>query len=227
MDMPGQVRQLQAGLGHRFADPALLERALRHRSLGARNNERLEFLGDGLLNFVIASALYAARPDAPEGDLSRLRATLVREATLADVAQELRLGDLVELGEGERASGGHRRSSIRADALEAVLGAIYLDAGFDVAAQVIRRLWAGRIEALPDAESLKDPKTRLQEWLQGRGLALPEYALETVTGPAHKQQFTASCTVGAHVSRGTAGSRRKAEQAAARAALTQLEQTDG
>lgn len=226
MAEPLPLRQLQDSLGHRFANPDWLDLALRHRSLGARNNERLEFLGDGLLNFVIASALYEARPDVPEGDLSRLRATLVRESTLAEIAKRLGLGDLVALGDGERASGGHRRSSIRADAMEAVLGAVYLDAGFEAAAGVVRRLWADRIHALPDAETLKDAKTRLQEWLQARGQALPAYALVEVSGPEHRQQFTATCTTAGHVSRGSASSRRKAEQAAARDALAHLEQAD-
>ena len=220
--MPDPAAQLQTAIGHQFVAPELLATALRHRSLGSHNNERLEFLGDGLLNFVIAHVLFEARPDVPEGDLSRLRATLVRESTLARVAQTLGLGDLVELGQGERASGGHRRASIRADALEAVLGAVHLDAGFDAAAGVVRKLWAEELAKLPDAESLKDSKTRLQEWLQGRGLALPVYEVISEVGPVHKREFVAQCSCVGVRRDGEGSSRRKAEQNAAAACLQHL-----
>lgn len=220
--MPDALAQLQTAIGHQFEAPDLLAKALRHRSVGAHNNERLEFLGDGLLNFVIAHALYQARPDVPEGDLSRLRATLVRESTLARVAQGLKLGDLVELGQGERASGGHRRASIRADALEAVIGAVYLDGGFDSAAGVVKTLWRDELTTLPDAESLKDSKTRLQEWLQARGLALPVYRVISESGPVHKRQFIAECQCATVACQGEGSSRRKAEQNAAAACLAQL-----
>ena len=223
--MPERLAQLQTAIGHQFADTRLLTTALRHRSVGSHNNERLEFLGDGLLNFVIAHVLFDARPDVPEGDLSRLRATLVRESTLARIAQCLNLGDLVDLGQGERASAGHRRPSIRADAMEAVIGAVYLDAGFEAAAQVVRSLWAGELAALPDAESLKDSKTRLQEWLQARGRPLPKYSVVSESGPVHKRHFVAACDCGEVTQQGEGPSRRKAEQQAADACLGTLRES--
>lgn len=221
--MPDPLSALQTAIGHRFQAPELLELALRHRSTGSHNNERLEFLGDGLLNFVVAHTLFETKPDVPEGDLSRLRASLVRESTLARIAQGLSLGDLIELGQGERASGGHRRASIRADALEAVIGAVYLDAGFDAAATVVRTLWAGELAGLPDAESLKDSKTRLQEWLQARALDLPSYAVVSESGPVHKRHFVADCRCADARCQGEGSSRRKAEQNAAAACLAQLQ----
>lgn len=224
--MSQALARLQQAIGHTFAAPDLLSTALRHRSVGSHNNERLEFLGDGLLNFVIAHALYTARPDVPEGDLSRLRATLVRESTLARVALELQLGDVIDLGQGERASGGHRRPSIRADALEAIIGAVYLDAGFDAAREVVQHLWAGELASLPDAESLKDSKTRLQELLQGRGLALPAYSVVSESGPVHKRRFVAECQCDALREQGEGSSRRKAEQNAAAACLARLSEPD-
>lgn len=220
--MPNPLAALQAAIGHNFDAPDLLGQALRHRSAGSNNNERLEFLGDGLLNFVIAHTLFQNKPDVPEGDLSRLRASLVRESTLARIAQGLQLGDLIELGQGERASGGHRRPSIRADALEAVIGAVYLDAGFAAASAVVQRLWADELARLPDAESLKDNKTRLQEWLQGRGRALPVYQVVSESGPVHKRQFVAECQCDEIRCQGQGSSRRKAEQSAAAACLGQL-----
>lgn len=213
-----------ARLGYCCRDSALIDAALTHRSAGGDNNERLEFLGDGVLNCVIADLLYREFPLADEGELSRLRATLVRGESLAEIATELDLGAQLRLGPGELRSGGHRRESILADALEALFGAIYLDGGFDAARSVIERIMLARIEELPAAAELKDPKTRLQEYLQARALALPTYGLEDVEGESHNQIFTASCSVNARALRATGrgNSRRRAEQEAARHLLETL-----
>ena len=214
-------RWLEKSLRYQFDDPGLLTRALTHRSATGRNNERLEYLGDAILDFVISEAVYRQRPDADEGDLSRLRSALVKDATLASLAVDLGIGEHLILGSGERKTGGHRRRSILADALEALFGAVYLDAGFDVAKALIERIFAERLAALPDAAELRDPKTRLQEWLQARKLALPVYDLVEVTGQDHKQHFSVSCTVSelSQTTSGEASSRRDAEQKAARAML--------
>lgn len=206
------------GIDYRFADAALLEQALTHRSFGPRHYERLEFLGDSLLSMVVAEQLYLERPEAAEGDLSRLRSRLVRDVTLARLAGELNLGDYLRLGTGELKSGGFLRESILADVIEAIVGAIYLDGGFEPARRVIRALLADRLADLPDADSLKDPKTRLQERLQGRGYELPEYQVISESGADHAKRFEVECRAGALVEpvRAEAGSRRKAEQAAAR-----------
>ena len=215
---------LEKTLHYRFSDPELLTRALTHRSANGRNNERLEFLGDAVLDFVISEALYELRPDASEGDLSRLRASLVKDTSLARIATDIGLGEHLILGSGERKSGGHRRRSILADALEAIFGAVYLDAGFDESRALIERIFATRLQELPDAEELRDPKTRLQEWLQARKLALPVYDLVDVTGKAHAQTFSVTCTVTelSQTTDGMATSRRKAEQEAARHMLKLL-----
>jgi ribonuclease-3 len=212
-------------LGHRFGDPSLLEAALTHRSAGRINYERLEFLGDSVLNFVVALALFRAFPAAPEGDLSRLRAALVSSPSLAAVAAELALGDQLRLGGGELKSGGFRRDSILADSLEALFGAVYLDGGLDAAQGVIERLLGPRLQDLPSAETLKDSKTRLQEALQSRGLALPRYALEEVGGEPHEQWFVASCEAAGLQLRATGrgSSRRRAEQEAAQRVLEALQ----
>lgn len=218
------VEWLRQSLGYECRDPALFEAALTHRSAAGVHNERLEFLGDAVLNCVIAMLVFREFAAANEGDLSRLRASLVSGESLATIAAELGLGLWVRLGSGELKSGGFRRKSILADALEAVFGAIYLDAGFDAAAAVIERLFAPRLQRLPSADELKDPKTRLQEALQARGLNLPEYAVRAVTGAAHAQRFTVRCRVasaGIETS-GEGGSRRTAEQSAAQAALERL-----
>jgi len=214
-----------AALDYTFEDNGLLEQALTHRSAGNQNNERLEFLGDGVLNFIVAARLYAVFPDAPEGDLSRLRARLVRKETLASVAEEVGLGAHLVLGSGELKSGGHRRASILADALEAVVGAVYLDGGFDACEELVSRWFARRISDLPPAEELKDAKTRLQEYLQARQLQLPEYRLLTTSGADHQRRFTVSCRIpGLDLEcAGVGTSRRKAEQAAAEASLERLE----
>lgn len=211
--------QLARRLGYQFTQPDLLLTALTHRSASANNNERLEFLGDGLLNCIIAAALFKLRPDLPEGDLSRMRASLVRESTLAEVATELELGGCIILGPGE--SGSHRRASVLADTFEALLGAIYVDAGFEAVSKVVHACFARRLQNLPESDTLKDPKTRLQEYLQGRSMALPEYQLIRASGPAHQRHFVVACDVteSSWSARGEGSSRRKAEQAAAAAML--------
>ena len=215
---------LKQTLGYEFRDSSLLVQALTHRSAASRNNERLEFLGDAVLDFVASDIVYRQRSDADEGELSRLRASLVRDTTLAELATEFDLGDHLILGPGERKSGGHRRASILADALEAIFGAIYLDAGFDAAERVIRAVYSDRADRLPDADDLKDPKTRLQEWLQGDGRGLPAYRTVQVSGRAHQQVFDVSCTIAELdiVTQGQGTSRRDAEQVAASKMLEEL-----
>ena len=209
--------KLAQHLGITFNSPELLEMALRHRSAGNVNNERLEFLGDAVLNLVIANQLYALRSKAPEGELSRWRASLVREESLAIIARELDLGNYLVLGSGELKSGGFRRDSILADALEAMIGAVYLDQGFVAAQSLLIRLFERLLHDLPDAASLKDPKTRLQEWLQGNKRELPTYEVTKIRGQAHKQVFEVTCRLSdaQQTSIGSGSSRRKAEQAAA------------
>lgn len=212
------------GIAYRFENPELLRAALTHRSTSGRNYERLEFLGDSILNFVVASRLYHMRPDATEGDLSRLRSRVVRGDTLARLASGLRLGDHLIMGEGELRSGGFLRSSILADALEALFGAIYVDGGFEAAEAVIRDVCEEVIEGLPDAEELKDPKTRLQEWLQARARPLPEYELQREEGAEHAKRFVIRARLpdSEDVAEAAGSSRRKAEQAAAALLLGQL-----
>lgn len=220
------LAQLQAALGYSFVQRAHLECALTHRSFGEPNNERLEFLGDSVLNCVIAAALCRRFPGIGEGALSRMRAQLVRQEGLHEVAQRIGLGEALRLGEGERKSGGHRRPSILADALEAIFAAIFLDGGFAAARTIIEQLYAPQLDALrPDDETVKDAKTRLQEWLQARHKARPEYTLVDVTGEAHLQTFTACCALPDFglTHQGVGSSRRAAEQQAAQAALAQLE----
>ncbi|MGH8177111.1 MAG: ribonuclease III [Steroidobacter sp.] len=211
-------------LGYECRDAALLEAALTHRSAGGPHYERLEFLGDAVLNCVIAMLVFREFGAADEGDLSRFRASLVSGEALAVIAGEIELGDQLRLGSGELKSGGFRRKSILADALEALFGAIYLDGGFDAASDVIERLFAPRLDRLPTAAELKDPKTRLQESLQARGLPLPIYAVESTSGQAHNQSFEVSCSVDALGLKAAAigASRRRAEQAAAQLLLTAL-----
>ena len=195
-----------------------------HRSFGTPNNERLEFLGDGVLDFVIAAALFHRFPDLPEGDLSRLRANLVRQETLHQLASDLNIGEFLRLGEGELKSGGAQRPSILADALEAIFGAIYLDAGFAAVQTVIEKLYAPLLDALKPGQFQKDAKTRLQEWLQGRKKALPRYQLLEATGAAHEQRFEVACEIENPAVRtvGHGSSRRIAEQVAAEKALKEL-----
>ncbi|MFP4161471.1 MAG: ribonuclease III [Ectothiorhodospira sp.] len=209
-------------------DSTALRQALTHRSAASRHNERLEFLGDSVLNFVIAARLYEMRPEAPEGELSRLRAALVNKDSLAGIARERDMGALLSLGEGERKSGGHRRDSILADALEAVIGAVFVLEGFEATRTFVQALYAHRLEDLPSAESLKDPKTRLQEWLQRRGLETPAYRILEVSGKPHDQHFKAACHIPARDldALGEGSSRRRAEQAAALKALETLAATE-
>jgi ribonuclease-3 len=215
------VEWLERETGYRCRDGTLLDAALTHRSAGGANNERLEFLGDGVLNCVVADLLYRRYGDADEGELSRLRARLVRGEALAAIAAALGVGERLRLGAGELRTGGFRRRSILADALEAVFGAIYLDGGFEAAHAAIARVFAPRLDELAGATDLKDPKTRLQEYLQGRGLALPRYTVERIEGESHMQQFSVTCEVEGLALRasGQGASRRAAEQAAAQLVL--------
>lgn len=209
-------------LGYEFHSPRLLEEALTHRSSGGRHNERLEFLGDALLNCVIAEELFKAYPYATEGELSRLRASLVKEDTLARLARDLSLGDYLRLGSGELKSGGFRRASILADALEAIFGAVYLDSDFETCRRLILRLYRQCLADLPAVDELKDPKTRLQEYLQSRQQGLPVYQVVEVTGEPHAQNFKVECIIDNRRTMAMGKSRRKAEQEAARQALEQL-----
>ncbi len=219
------VRWVRDHLKHEPRDPRLFVAALTHRSSPGPNNERLEFLGDAVLNLVIAQQLYLVFPSASEGDLSRLRARLVSGEPLAEVATQLALGEALQLGSGELKSGGFRRQSILADALEAVCGALFLDGGLDAARVVIERLFQPRIEALPAPQSLKDAKTRLQEHLQSQGLTLPRYLVDRIEGEAHEQTFHVVCEVvelGLRAE-GSGSSRRRAEQEAAERVLREIE----
>jgi ribonuclease-3 len=213
-------------LGYEPRDLTLFRAALTHRSAAGPNNERLEFLGDAVLNLVIAHHLYAAFPQATEGDLSRLRARLVSREPLAEVALSLGLGQILQLGSGELKTGGFRRQSILADALEALCGAVFLDGGFPAVAPLIMRLFAARVAALPEPETLKDAKTRLQEYLQSRSLTLPRYAVLRIEGEDHDQTFSVSCEVPGLSLRfeGRGSSRRRAEQVAAARMLAAIEQ---
>jgi ribonuclease-3 len=220
------VKDSLAGIDYRFTDPGLLHDALTHRSLGARNNERLEFLGDSVLNLVVSSRLFERYPDAQEGDLSRMRARLVRGLSLADIASGLGLGKHLHLGESELKSGGFRRASILTDAFEAILGAIFLDGGYHACRGAILELFDPLIENLPSAEDLKDPKTRLQEWLQGRARPLPEYELRREEGADHAKKFHVNCSLPDDeiAVEAEGNSVRKAEQAAAKQVLALLKE---
>ena len=219
------ISELASRIGHPFSDDSLFELALTHRSCGKKNNERLEFLGDSILNFVIAADLFKRFPDAKEGELSRLRARLVKGVTLSEVARELGLGDYLRLGSGELKSGGYRRDSILADAVEAIIGAIYLDSDMEVARGYILSWFAERLENLDLKESMKDSKTRLQEYLQSRRQPLPQYDLVKVEGEAHAQTFYIVCHVEglSDAAEGKGNSRRQAEQNAAQDALIALQ----
>lgn len=223
--MSAGTSQLETRLGHVWRNRELLAQALTHRSFGARNYERLEFLGDGVLNCVVGLMLYQRFPDLPEGRLSRLRANLVNQDSLHDVALKLDLGAHLRLGEGELKSGGAQRPSILADALESLLGSALLDAGFDVAEAMVERLFSARIEAINPNQQGKDAKTRLQEWLQPRRLGLPTYTLTDTAGQAHAQTFHVECRIDALklATRGQGPNRKTAEQMAAEAALSALE----
>ncbi len=218
-------RWVSERLGYDPRDRQLFADALTHRSAARRHNERLEFLGDAVLNLLVGEHLYRAFPDADEGDLSRLRARIVSSEPLAEIATEIAIGEVLQLGSGELKSGGFRRQSILADAFEAVCGAVYLDGGLEAARRVVMVLVEPRIARLPAAASLKDAKTRLQEYLQSRGLPLPRYEVERTEGEAHDQTFWVSCEVPGRAQRvsGRGSSRRRAEQDAAGRALAEIE----
>ena len=218
------LETLQQRLQYSFRNPALLMQALTHRSFSSDHNERLEFLGDSVLNLGVAHMLYQRLSTLPEGDLSRVRANLVKQDTLHHLAVELGLSGILRLGEGEMRSGGQKRASILADALEAVLGAVYLDAGYDAAHALVQRIFAA-VEINPEMQAVgKDPKTELQEWLQARKLQLPIYRVVGTSGAAHQQTFDVECEVAelSRVERGIGASRRAGEQAAASAMLAYL-----
>ena len=221
---PDTVGQLQARLQHRFADPALLQRALTHKSSGGDHNERLEFLGDAVLTATISALLFDRFPDAAEGDLTRVRAHLVREEMLHSIGLELGLPLLVRLSDGEARSGGAQRASILADALEALIGGVYRDAGFEPARALVERLFAPRLDATVAEAWTKDPKTELQEWLQARREPLPQYRIDATRGRQHDQTFIVVCEIASRgvEARGEGRSRRAAEQTAASAALDTL-----
>lgn len=221
---PPALASLQSRLQHRFSDPSLLQRAVTHRSFSAEHNERLEFLGDSVLNLAVSTLLYRRLQAQSEGDLSRVRANLVKEGTLHQLAKDLRLDQVLHLGEGEARSGGHQRPSILADALEAVIGAVYLDAGYAAAEALVLRLYEA-VEINPQMQAAaKDAKTALQEWLQGRKMQLPQYRVVGTAGVAHRQTFEVECAIAelAMAQRGSGASRRAAEQSAAAAMLATL-----
>jgi len=215
------LKALSQRLGYLFNNPAYLESALTHRSASKNHYERMEFLGDAVLNLVISDELYRIYSDATEGELSRLRAHLVKGESLSKIASDLSLGDFLRLGSGELKSGGYRRKSILADVLESIIGAIYLDAGFIAAREFILRVFAEKIANVGGIKELKDPKTRLQEYLQAKALDLPSYEVVKTTGQAHNQTFEVSCSVSLLEKpvHGVGSSRRKAEQAAAEQVL--------
>ena len=221
MPQSNAIDALLKKLEYSFNDSSLLDEALTHRSFASKNNERLEFLGDGILNFVIADELFKSYPDVQEGDLSRLRANLVNKDSLADIAVRLELGDVIRLGSGELKSGGFRRPSILADAVESIFGAVYCDSGFEACRALIVRLYADKLASPTDLQSLKDPKTQLQELLQSRRFPLPEYDVTSITGKAHAQIFHVNCAIDAMQINidGKGKSRRKAEQVAAQNAI--------
>jgi ribonuclease-3 len=223
--MKGPADWASGTIGYKFHDARLLDLALTHRSAAAAHNERLEFLGDAVLGMVVAELLYARYSEADEGTLSRLRARLVRRETLEKVARGVDMGQHVQLGSGETRSGGHQRGSILANALEAVIGAVFLDGGMMPARELILRLLSGHISNLAVDEDLRDPKTRLQEFLQAHGQALPVYSVEQVSGSAHDQLFEVVCRLDAFglSVRGTGSSRRIAEQQAAEQALREAD----
>ena len=227
--MTDRARWAERELAYRFSDPTLLERAVTHRSASRDNNERLEFLGDAMLSVTIARVLYETRPEADEGTLSRARAALVNKQTLAKVGRRLKLDEQLVLGSGELRTGGAQRASALADAVEAVIGAVVLDGGYAAGDELVRRLLAEPLAALPETHALKDPKTRLQEWLQARGLGLPGYCVDGVSGSDHNRVFAVSCRVDerSKIAQGTGSSRRRAEQAAAEAMLVELQGGDG
>lgn len=218
---PILISKLQRKLGYCFQQPELLQQALTHRSASSKHNERLEFLGDSILSYVIANALYHRFPRVDEGDMSRMRATLVRGNTLAEIAREFEVGECLKLGPGELKSGGFRRDSILADTIEAIIGGIFLDCGISQTETLILNWYQTRLDNISPGDKQKDAKTRLQEYLQGRHLPLPSYLIVQVKGEAHDQEFTIHCQISGleQAIVGMGSSRRKAEQAAAEQAL--------
>ena len=216
---------LKKSLVYTFEDERLLRQALTHRSAPGPNNERLEFLGDAVLQLVVTELVFEKTENASEGRLSRLRSTLVKDTTLAELATTLGIGEYLILGSGEKKSGGQRRSSILADALEAIFGAVYVDAGFDGARKIIQAAYGVRLHELPETADLRDPKSRLQEFLQGRKMALPDYAVQNIGGKAHRQSFEISCNIPEldAMTIGKGSTRRDAEQEAALAMLEKIE----
>ncbi|MDG6773186.1 ribonuclease III [Thiomicrorhabdus sp. ZW0627] len=225
IERQAKLKQLSKKLGYEFNDIQFLQNALTHRSMGAKNNERLEFLGDSLVNFMIADVLFHQFTKLPEGDMSRVRAHLVKGDTLALIGKEYNLSEYLVLGPGELKSGGFRRNSIIADSVEAIIAAVYEDGGLDACRELVNRFYEKRLQELDPKKIGKDPKTRLQEWLQSRQEPLPEYSIISVNGAAHAQDFTVSCYVAKLNTKfeATASSRRKAEQKAAENALEALE----
>jgi len=213
------------GFGHQFKSPELLRQALRHRSIGVPHNERMEFLGDALVNLIVAEALHQRWPKADEGALTRARASLVRQSSLATIARGLGLGELIQFGPGELKSGGHRRDSILADALEAIVGAVHLDAGFEACRALVLPWFEPMLDELPVGKMEKDPKTRLQEWLQARQLSRPEYTLVSTSGEEHARTFSVRCRTEDPPldAEAEGGSLRAAEQAAAEQVLAKIE----
>ncbi len=223
MDANAALTRLESRLGYSFKNITLLEQALTHRSKSKNNNERLEFLGDALLETMLSDMLYHLRPKASEGDLTRLRATMVRGLTLTILANELHLKDFMRVGSGELRTGGYQRASTLADAFEAIIAAIYLDCrSFDTTFAIVKNLYQQQIDALPDAQQLKDPKTRLQEYLQSKGKEKPSYQQLNISGPDHDKKFEVNCFVGKKSTIGIASSKKKAEQSAAEAMLKAL-----
>ena len=220
------LSELEQKLGHKFTKTALLEQALTHRSFGVGHNERLEFLGDSVLNCCIANMIFGQFPSMPEGELSRMRANLVNQSVLAEISLDLGIGHLLHLGDGEVKTGGAQRPSILGDALEAILGAVFLDADFRTATNVVRVLFASRIETIRNAIPVKDAKTGLQEWLQSKHLPLPEYTVKRIEGESHRQLFHVECEVASFgvKAEGSGGSRRVAEQEAAAQVLIALQE---
>ncbi len=218
---PHALKALSKRIGYQFNDQDLLLQALTHRSAKGTHNERLEFLGDSILGFVIAEALYQKFPEHDEGDLTRMRSSLVKGVTLAELGRHFKLGEHLILGAGELKSGGHKRDSILEDAIEAIIGAVYLDSGQSACKKLVLNWFEERLAIIKPGNEQKDPKTRLQEFLQGRKIALPEYEVTEITGQSHNQQFTVRCTTSvidkAVIAKGT--SRRKAEQSAAQQVL--------
>lgn len=221
----GDTTALVRALAYQFRRPEWLTQAVTHRSASSEHNERLEFLGDAVLGMVIGEALFIRFPKVPEGKLTRMRASLVKGDTLAVIAQDLGLGDIIRLGPGELKSGGQRRASILADAVEAIIGALYLDAGLEITQSIILRLWQPLLEKLDPNAHPKDSKTRLQEYLQARRLPLPEYKVVSITGEEHAQTFTVEChtTLVSEAVLASANSRRRAEQRAAQIIIEKLE----